>query len=114
MPRYEAKRIRNHIVPGRLVRGVAFQTGTRSFTWDFCAAPMTDDVILGLDFLEGQNTIINLKHTALHIDGQALAAELVPGEQMKESRVLIRKGISVSPNSVMTLAATLEYTSAKL
>jgi hypothetical protein len=40
------------LVYGRIVKNVHIKIGSQTITWDVCTAPLRDDVILGLDFLE--------------------------------------------------------------
>jgi hypothetical protein len=46
------------LVYGRIVKNVHIKIGSQTITWDVCTAPLRDDVILGLEFLEAHKAVI--------------------------------------------------------
>lgn len=49
-----------HFVPK-----LEFWLGHKQFTWNFYVAPITDDVLLGLDFLKSKKVIVDLQNDTL-------------------------------------------------
>ena len=54
---------------GRLIPAVPLQLGSRSYSWGIYAGPMTDQLILGLDFLSTYRCIIDLDSNFLVVGG---------------------------------------------
>ena len=54
---------------GRLIAAVPLQLGSRSYSWGIYAGPITDQLILGLDFLSTYRCIIDLDSNFLVVGG---------------------------------------------
>ena len=64
------------LVYGRIVKNVHIKIGNQTITWDVCTAPLLDDVILGLDFLEAHKAVISLGAETVKINGELIQAKL--------------------------------------
>jgi len=49
---------------GLKVAGAKFKIGQLSYCWDVIAAPISDDMLLGLDFLEAHQAVVPWEHCA--------------------------------------------------
>ena len=54
---------------GRLIPAVPLQLGSRSYSWGIYSGPITDQLILGLDFLSTYRCIIDLDSNFLVVGG---------------------------------------------
>ena len=61
---------------GRLIPAVPLQLGSRSYSWGIYAGPITDQLILGLDFLSTYRCIIDLDSNFLVVGGEVIVAVL--------------------------------------
>ncbi|CAC5365294.1 unnamed protein product [Mytilus coruscus] len=72
--------------------------------WDVCKAPLTDDVILGLDILDILFAVINLSTPTLTINNKVINAAFVnSGDENLTQQVCIKRTITVPSNSEMTV-----------
>lgn len=96
-------------VYGRIVKNVHIKIGSQTITWDVCTAPLRDDVILGLDFLEAHKAVIRLGAETVKINGELIQAKLVANQTTENSvaRILLHETIKIPPNSMMTVAVPL-------
>lgn len=77
---------------------------------DVCATSLTDNVILGLDFVEAQKVQLNLGDNILIINGEKLNTTFVEDQaKIKISRVTITKGRRIPPNTIMRLFVEIEH-----
>ena len=58
---------------GRLIPAAPLQLGSRSYSWGVYSGPMTDRLILGLDFLSTYKCIIDLDSAFLVVGGRWLS-----------------------------------------
>ena len=75
------------------------------------AAPITDPVLPGLDFLEKHKCIVDLRNNLLTVDGTEMKATLKrspSGEDMHVSRAFIHKRTVVPPNSITRITVKPE------
>ncbi|CAC5415783.1 unnamed protein product [Mytilus coruscus] len=73
--------------------------------WDVCKAPLTDDVILGLDILDTLGAVINLTTPSLTVNNRVIPASFVTGsDDIATQQVCIKRTITVPPNSKMILS----------
>jgi hypothetical protein len=73
-------------------------------------APIEEDMLLGLDFLEANGVSLHLKEKELQIAGDVIPMSLGTGSPLvneKEAGVFLAKGCKVLPNSVMRVGAQL-------
>ena len=61
------------------VRGVPFIVGGREYKHDWAVGPISDDVILGLDFLLDRNAVINLRLGTIQLDNITVSASFLRG-----------------------------------
>ena len=97
----------------------SFQLGNSKFTWDVFVTSMTDQFILGLDFLNHHGGQVDLRTNTVTINGEDLGAQLKKGPEgdVKVSRVFLTKRTVVPPNSIVhamvkfdkTADTSLEY-----
>ena len=84
--------------------------GTYLFTVEIYVAPIEEDMLLGLDFLEANGVSLHLKEKELQIAGDVIPMRLGTGSPLvneKETEVFLAKGCKVPPNSVMRVGAQL-------
>ena len=78
-------KLRGQLVYGRIVKNVHIKIGSQTITWDVCTAPLRDDVILGLDFLEAHKAVIRLGAETVKINGELIQAKLVANQTTETS-----------------------------
>ena len=84
--------------------------GTHQFSVEIYVAPIEEDMLLGLDFLEANGVSLHLKEKELQIAGEVIPRSLGTGSPLvneKETGVFLVKGCKVPPNSVMRVGAQL-------
>jgi hypothetical protein len=84
--------------------------GTHQFSVEIYVAPIEEDMLLGLDFLEANGVSLHLKEKELQIAGEVIPMSLGTGSPLvneKETEVFLVKGCKVPPNSVMSVGAQL-------
>jgi hypothetical protein len=98
------------LVYGRIVKNVHIKIGSQTITWDVRTAPLRDDLILGLDFLEAHKAVIRLGAETVKINGELIQAKLVANQTTETSvaRILLHETIKIPPNSMMTVAVPLK------
>jgi hypothetical protein len=64
---------KSSLMKSRLIRAVTLSLGGKEYSWDFYVAPISDDLLLGLDFLMAHQSIINLR-----IDSIMVGDSIVP------------------------------------
>jgi hypothetical protein len=87
--------------------------GNLHVKWKFVAAEISDNIILGIDFLEYFGAVIDLLRYALKINGESIPATCVVSEGGQSSQVCILtvgKRTVVPPNSMKILKANSNKT----
>jgi predicted aspartyl protease len=87
--------------------------GTHQFSVEIYVAPIEEEMLLGLDFLEANGVSLHLKEKKLQIAGEVISMSLGAGRPLvneKETGVSLVKGCKVPPNSVMRVEAQLSET----
>ena len=87
--------------------------GTHQFSVEIYVAPIEEEMLLGLDFLEANGVSLHLKEKKLQIAGEVIPMSLGAGSPLvneKETGVSLVKGCKVHPNSVMRVGAQLSET----
>ena len=84
--------------------------GTHLFTVEIYMAPIEEEMLLGLDFLEANGVSLHLKEKELQIAGDVIPMSVGTGSPLvneKEAGVFLAKGCKVPPNSVMRVGTQL-------
>ena len=87
--------------------------GTHQFSVEIYVAPIEEEMLLGLDFLEANGVSLHLNEKKLHITGEVISMSWgarSPLVNEKETGVSLVRGCMVSPNSVMRVEAQLSET----
>ena len=84
-----------------IVKGIKLAIGKSVFQWDVYVAPITDDIILGLDFLVANECVVDLKSSAVIIEGEVIPAVICRhgGEEFSVCRVTLSQRVVVPPQS---------------
>ncbi|CAC5415444.1 unnamed protein product [Mytilus coruscus] len=92
------------LVIGKIIKNTSLDIDRVNIQWDVCKAPLTDDVILGLDILDTLGAVINLSTATLTINNKVINAAFVnSGGEISIQQVCIKRTITVPPNSEMTV-----------
>ena len=84
--------------------------GTQSFSVDIYVAPIEDEMLLGIDFLEANGMSLHLKDRKLQITVEVIPVIWEEGNPVvneKETEVSLEQDCRVPPNSVMRVGAQL-------
>jgi len=84
--------------------------GTHQFSVDIYVAPIEEEMLLGLDFLEANGVSLHLKERKLQISGEVIPMSWGAGSPLvseKETGVSLVRGCRVPPNSVMRVGTEL-------
>ncbi|CAC5397563.1 unnamed protein product [Mytilus coruscus] len=88
------------LVIGKIIRNTLLNIDWLEIRWDVCKAPLTDDVILGLDILDTLGAVINLSSPSLTVNNRVIPVSFVTGsEEIATQHVCIKRTITVPPNS---------------
>ncbi len=90
-------------VHGKIVPNMNIRLGNRNYKWNVCVAPMSDNIILGIDFLQAYAGLVDFGRNVVAIDGQILPAKLkvsTTDEQIHISRVHVTKKVVIPPQTV--------------
>jgi predicted aspartyl protease len=93
------------------VQGINLELGKRKFVVDVYVAPITDKVLLGLDFLNAHDCIVNLKLNQIEIDGKSVQAYLKrnsDGAEYQVSCIKAPKRITVPPATIVVTTFKLK------
>ena len=82
------------------------------FKWPVIIADITDQVIIGLDFLSANNALIDLNAQSINIQGIQLKAEVLKaGERtISVARVLLKTNLRIPPHSSVHIKGKLDNT----
>jgi len=93
----------NSRMEGFILKGVELQIGARTYTRDVVVAPITDDVLVGLDLLQSAEAIIDLQRRELTLSGQVIPAVMERYPDLGDVSVCrvytVRKEV-IPPNSL--------------
>ncbi|CAC5422811.1 unnamed protein product [Mytilus coruscus] len=76
--------------------------GSSTVKWDMVVAEITDNIILGIDFLESQKAIIDLPNYSIKLKGENIPSFMTSNrqdQQMKIYRIKIKKKTVIPPCS---------------
>ena len=90
------------IMEAKLVEGISLNIGKRSYRMNMYVAPISDQLILGLDFLLQHKCRIDFDKCTVDVGEDVISATLVKNneEKHKVSRVTLTRKTVVPPNSV--------------
>ena len=95
----------------RLARNVCITMGQVTYFWDVYIAPISDGMLIGLDFLTACGAVINLENKSVIIAGESIEATLVPNQSSQQcqiNRVIVRENIQIPPRSVTHTPLVIE------
>ena len=98
---------------GYVVHHVPLALGNKQFSWDIVVAPITDSLILGLDFLLSSNSVIDLENNVLKIDGTYIPASVKrnnDGQEIGVCRVILSRTTKIPANFCKLVSVTLDNT----
>jgi hypothetical protein len=91
-------------ITGQIVTDTKITIGQISTSWDVCVIDMSYTVILGLDFLNACNAIVDLAHMTVMLNGQVIQATLEEGSKdQPTAQAFLARNIKVPPNTSMLL-----------
>ncbi|MEW8548561.1 MAG: retropepsin-like aspartic protease [Candidatus Thiodiazotropha sp.] len=92
-----------------IVFPIKLELGTRTYEEQIYVAPIEDDMLLGIDFLEKHKADIDICERQLKLDGITLPMQLSSdGKPPKVARVILNKRTVVPPNSVVKVKGFTE------
>ena len=94
----------SHHMTAKFARNVLLTLGDHTYKWDIYIAPISDDFILGLDFMLQHKAVVDLEKNTFTVNHQSIPAKLKrnqDGENFQVSRVFLTKKTVVPPNSVV-------------
>jgi predicted aspartyl protease len=97
----------------RVSEKVVFRIGQIKNKWNMVVAEKTDDVILGIYFLEHQKAVINLTDYSIELRGEKIPSTVISTEhkkKMKIYRVKLAKNTIVPPCSDKISVAEFDET----
>ena len=94
----------------RIVHGVKLRFGDVECAWDIYVAPITDDVLLGLDFLEKHRAIVDLEQGVVVLGDQLFPLQLREGSGVpcRTARLMATESVKVGPGMVAAVPCRLE------
>ena len=93
----------------RFLKGVEISIGGEVYKWDVYVAPITDDLILGLDFVLGYQCSVDFRSRVLTIGSKVIPAVLKEGDGGPQiSRIVVKKRTVVPPNSMVRFMGKME------
>ncbi|VDI28661.1 Hypothetical predicted protein [Mytilus galloprovincialis] len=85
-----------------IAENVNLDIGSSTVKWDMVVAEITDNLILGIDFLESQKAIIDLTDYSIKLKGEKVPSFMTSNrqdQQMKIYRIKIKKKTVIPPGS---------------
>ncbi|MEW8187006.1 MAG: reverse transcriptase domain-containing protein, partial [Candidatus Thiodiazotropha endolucinida] len=95
-------------VHGQLVHNVPITVGTQTFLHTVCVAPISDQCLLGLDFLKVTGSVLDLANDVLEIDGNVIPVNVTLSSVLQISKVTVAKRTVVQPNTIGYIKAKLD------
>lgn len=97
--------------PAKVVKDVRIAIGGKEYVWDVFVAPISDDMLIGLDFLTKCAAVINLEKGTLTVEGQQVAASLTSDDSnavFKVNRIRLSQSIKIPPRSMTIVPVQIE------
>ena len=94
---------RNSHVEAYKVKDLDIEIGDTPFTLEVYVAPITDQLLLGFDFLKAHNAIIDLRNPSLKLDDvsvDAIIRQSQSGNPFAVSRVTVSRDLVIPPKTV--------------
>jgi hypothetical protein len=99
----------NQEVMGKLIKNVEIKIGQLTILWDVCATKLTDTVLLGLDLLSAQKSLVDLKNLTITFGHETVGAEFAGSKaNLTVSRVMFPENITIFPNPMKSALVELE------
>ena len=89
---------------------LTIELGANTYTWDVIVAPISNQVLLGIDFLKHLHIIVDLSQNALCLGKEIIPAKLRrnnKGQEYAVSRVIIKKRVTLHPHSVKSVTVSM-------
>jgi len=95
---------------GVSISGITMQVGGQSYNWDMVAAPIQDTMLLGLDFLQAEQAVIDIPRSTVQFGSNWVAATMLRSGRgdIQIIRVTVKKKYTVPPNSVAYVPVNLD------
>ncbi len=110
----ELVRIKNaqsgSIMDGQWIKSVEFSIGQGTYIWDVVVADITDELLLGLDFLKAHSAKLDLECNTITLQGEVLHAVLKKdpaGNSFHVNCASVARRTVIPPNSVAIVTAKL-------
>ena len=94
----------DHHMSATFARDVFLTLGEHTYKWDIYIAPISDDFILGLDFMAKHKAVVDLEGNNFVVNQQSIPATLKrngDGVSFQVSRVFLLRKTVVPPNTVV-------------
>ncbi|CAG2215849.1 unnamed protein product [Mytilus edulis] len=97
-------------IKARYANRVSIRTGKTETKWQIIVADITDSVLLGLDFLQHLQAVIDLANYTVKINNQTLQASAVKSnnKEMKVCRVTLNQNVVIPSMTAIEFSAMLE------
>ena len=100
---------RNMSMRGSVTGPVSILLGGQEFSEQLYVAPISDDMLLGMDFLHKHRAVIHMHHPRLLLGGVEIPMQHGDNpRQMGVARVYVRKRVTVPPNAVKRVTGVLD------
>ena len=100
----------NHLLSASYAKNVQIELAGQIYIWDVYIAPITDPVILGLDFMVKHKAVLDVGNNTLSIGKNIIHATIKRNgdSEYNVSRVFLEQNVSIPPNSVMITQGCFE------
>ena len=100
----------SNLMLANYVKEVPLQIGTSKYKWNVFVADISDQMILGLDFLKESQAVVDLRKCEMVIGGKSIAARYLNGDGEQEGigQVFVKRKTVIPPNSIRMLQARTE------
>ena len=106
----------NHFMKGKFVKRQNIQIGSKTYNIDVYVAPISDDMILGADFLISKKAIVDFNSNSFKINNESVPIKIIcdhQGHEIKVSQVKVLKHMCVAPNAVTYVKAKVDFEEGK-
>ncbi len=95
---------------GYLVKSVQFLIGNKTYMWDVVVADISDELLLGLDFLKAHSAKLDFERNTITLQGDVIHATLkkdLAGNSFQVNCASVARQTVIPPNSMMVITARL-------